>query len=125
MAASKGSARELWTSGRKTWGVFGRRGEVQQSRGLFGGVEGERLLAGAGLRPVVGGQSWSWHLTLTPLLWPHRLGSLQAQEKGGIQFQLTPYKSGVRQLHVTLTGSQLPPIKGWKQLEVAPRPGGS
>ncbi|XP_015263909.1 PREDICTED: protein-glutamine gamma-glutamyltransferase 5-like [Gekko japonicus] len=53
------------------------------------------------------------------------LGSLQAQEKGGIKFQLTPYKSGLRQLHVTLTSSQFPPIKGWKRLEVAPRPGGS
>nr|XP_056700936.1 protein-glutamine gamma-glutamyltransferase 5-like [Euleptes europaea] len=53
------------------------------------------------------------------------LGSLGAQEKGGIKFQLTPYKSGPRQLHVTLTSSHFPPIKGWKQLEVAPHPGGS
>ncbi|KAL8179821.1 UNVERIFIED_CONTAM: hypothetical protein K2H54_073247 [Gekko kuhli] len=53
------------------------------------------------------------------------LGPLQAQEKGGIKFQLTPYKSGPRQLHVTLTSSHFPPIKGWKRLEVAPRPGGS
>ncbi|XP_060089483.1 protein-glutamine gamma-glutamyltransferase 5-like [Heteronotia binoei] len=53
------------------------------------------------------------------------LGSLQAQEKGSIQFQLTPYKNGPRQLHVTLTSSHFPPIKGWKWLEVAPHPGDS
>ncbi|XP_077192304.1 protein-glutamine gamma-glutamyltransferase 5-like [Paroedura picta] len=53
------------------------------------------------------------------------LGSLQAQEKGSVKVHLTPYKSGPRQLHVTLTSSHFPPIKGWKRLEVAPQPGGS
>ncbi|XP_048352849.1 protein-glutamine gamma-glutamyltransferase 5-like [Sphaerodactylus townsendi] len=53
------------------------------------------------------------------------LGSLSAQEKGSLKVQVTPYKSGPRQLHVTLTSDHFPPIKGWKLLEVAPRPGGT
>ncbi|XP_063002042.1 protein-glutamine gamma-glutamyltransferase 5-like [Elgaria multicarinata webbii] len=52
------------------------------------------------------------------------LGPLEAQSQTRVKLQLTPYKSGLRQLHASLTSSQFPPIKGHKQLQVAPGPGG-
>ncbi|XP_042318208.1 uncharacterized protein LOC121928060 [Sceloporus undulatus] len=50
------------------------------------------------------------------------LGSLGPRAQTSVKFQLTPYKSGLRKLHVSLTGSEFAPIKGHKQLEVALSP---
>ncbi|XP_028591642.2 protein-glutamine gamma-glutamyltransferase 5 [Podarcis muralis] len=52
-----------------------------------------------------------------------QLGPLGPRKQTSIRLQLTPYKSGPRQLHVTLKSSQFPPVKGHKQLQVAPRSG--
>ncbi|XP_025031012.1 protein-glutamine gamma-glutamyltransferase 5 [Python bivittatus] len=47
------------------------------------------------------------------------LGFLAARQQASITLQLTPYKSGPRQLHVSLRSSLFPPLKGHKQLQVA------
>ncbi|XP_063152837.1 protein-glutamine gamma-glutamyltransferase 5 isoform X1 [Candoia aspera] len=47
------------------------------------------------------------------------LGFLAARQKASITLQLMPYKSGPRQLHVSLSSSLFPPLKGHKQLQVA------
>ncbi|XP_066480855.1 protein-glutamine gamma-glutamyltransferase 5 [Tiliqua scincoides] len=53
------------------------------------------------------------------------LGTLDAQKHYSLKLQLTPYKSGQRQLHISLKSSQFPTIKGHKQLEVVPASGGN
>jgi transglutaminase 6 len=48
-----------------------------------------------------------------------RVPSLQPQEKALIQFNITPSKSGPRQLQVDLVSSQFPDIKGFVIIHVA------
>uniref|UniRef100_A0A8C6XVW2 protein-glutamine gamma-glutamyltransferase n=1 Tax=Naja naja TaxID=35670 RepID=A0A8C6XVW2_NAJNA len=47
------------------------------------------------------------------------LGFLPAGQQASLTLQLIPYKSGPRQLHLTLRSSLFPPLKGHKQLQVA------
>uniref|UniRef100_A0A670ZQ26 protein-glutamine gamma-glutamyltransferase n=1 Tax=Pseudonaja textilis TaxID=8673 RepID=A0A670ZQ26_PSETE len=47
------------------------------------------------------------------------LGFLPARQQASLTLQLIPYKSGPRQLHLTLRSSLFPPLKGHKPLEVA------
>ncbi|XP_026543258.1 protein-glutamine gamma-glutamyltransferase 5-like [Notechis scutatus] len=47
------------------------------------------------------------------------LGFLPARQQASLTLQLVPYKSGPRQLHLTLRSSLFPPLKGHKQLQVA------
>lgn len=44
---------------------------------------------------------------------------MQPQEKALIQFNITPFKSGPRQLQVDLVSSQFPDIKGFVIIHVA------
>ncbi|KAM3839718.1 protein-glutamine gamma-glutamyltransferase 5-like [Vipera latastei] len=48
-----------------------------------------------------------------------QLGFLPAGQQASLTLQLIPYKSGPRQLHLTLRSSLFPPLKGHKQLQVA------
>ncbi|XP_061486117.1 uncharacterized protein LOC133386476 [Rhineura floridana] len=48
------------------------------------------------------------------------LGPLGPWKQASVRFQLIPYKSGLRQLQVTLKSGQFPPIKGHTQLQTPP-----
>lgn len=58
-------------------------------------------------------------LAQSPHLCLPRLGFLPAGQQASLTLQLIPYKSGTRQLHLTLRSSLFPPLKGHKQLQVA------
>lgn len=105
-----------------------RRGE----RPAAAAPEGGRERFGLGGLPFRG---WGWGVAAgwgggllcrrdgdrhrAPCLCLPRLGFLPAGQQASLTLQLIPYKSGMRQLHLTLRSSLFPPLKGHKQLQVA------